>query len=92
MNRAPARLVLLLCLLLAALPTTPLRAAALTGGIEGTVVDARTGQFLENARLSLAGSPVEAFTDQQGRFRLSPVPAGEARVTVFYTEIGRAHV
>ncbi|MBM3874858.1 MAG: carboxypeptidase-like regulatory domain-containing protein [Verrucomicrobia bacterium] len=63
----------------------PLAAAQPSGIIEGTVANARTGEFLENTRVTLAGAGRVVFTDSEGRFRLAPVPAGEARLTLFYT-------
>jgi iron complex outermembrane recepter protein len=63
------------------------RAAAqiATGTIEGRVYDAARGMFLENAHVTLEGTAQEAFTDSAGQFRLTNVPAGEARVKVFFT-------
>lgn len=63
------------------------RAAAqiATGTIEGRVFDAARGMFLENAHVTLEGTAQEAFTDSSGQFRLTNIPAGEARVKVFFT-------
>ncbi len=56
-----------------------------TGMIEGRVVNARSGDYLAGARVTVAGTALETFTDEAGSFRLTNVPAGTARVTVFYT-------
>ena len=55
------------------------------GIIEGRIVNARTGEFLEGARVRLGTSAVEAFSDSGGFYRLAPAPAGPAQVSVFYT-------
>ena len=55
------------------------------GSIEGRVFNATTGANLERARVTLDGTQLETFTDEEGRFRLASVPAGTAQVRVFYT-------
>lgn len=59
--------------------------APAVGAIEGRVQNARTGEYIEGARLTVEGTRLETFTNRDGEFRLSNVPAGAARVTVFYT-------
>ena len=59
--------------------------APASGTIEGRVSNPRTGEYLENARLSIAGTTLETFTDLDGSYRLINVPAGSARVSVFFT-------
>lgn len=56
-----------------------------TGTVEGRVLNANNGSYLTNARVSVDGTTVQAFTDRNGGFRLTDVPAGEAKITVFYT-------
>ena len=56
-----------------------------TGTIEGRVLNPRTGEYVEGARLTVTGTTLEAFTDSGGTYRLKAVPAGTAQVTVFYT-------
>ncbi len=58
---------------------------AVVGIIEGRVLNARTGEYLENARVTVDGTSLETFTDEGGTYRLTQVPAGTARVKVFYT-------
>src|SRR2546423_1589118 len=59
--------------------------SAPTGMIEGRVLDAARGEYLENARVTIEGPPLEAFTDAGGYFRLVNVPAGVAKLHVFFT-------
>ncbi len=55
------------------------------GMIEGRVQNARTGEYLERARLQLSGTTQETFTDADGYFRFARVAPGEAIVQVFFT-------
>ncbi|MDE3084145.1 MAG: carboxypeptidase regulatory-like domain-containing protein, partial [Verrucomicrobiota bacterium] len=59
--------------------------AAGTGTIEGRVQNADTGTYLNNARVTVEGTNVEAFTNAAGEYRLTNVPEGTAKVDVFYT-------
>ncbi|MGH7957736.1 MAG: TonB-dependent receptor domain-containing protein, partial [Opitutaceae bacterium] len=59
--------------------------AAGTGTIEGRVLNASNGSYLTNARVTVEGTNIQAFTDPAGRYRLTDVPAGETKVKVFYT-------
>ena len=56
-----------------------------TGTIEGRVFDAGRGEYLERAHLTIEGTTLEAFTDSSGQYRFSNVPAGSAKVKVFFT-------
>jgi hypothetical protein len=58
----------------------------LTGTIEGRVFDAGRGEYLENALVSVEGTALETLTDATGAYRLSAVPAGNARLKVFYLQ------
>ena len=60
-------------------------AAGATGTITGRVSYAVSGEFLELARVTLEGTGREAFTDSAGGYAFAEVPAGEARLRVFYT-------
>ena len=62
-------------------------AEAATGTIAGRVMNPRTGEYIEGARLTVAGTTLEAFTDSGGSYRLTLVPAGAAQVTAFYTGV-----
>src|SRR5687768_9229694 len=59
------------------------RAAA--GVIEGRVINARSSEYLEKARLTIEGTSLETFTNSDGQFRLVGVPTGPAKVRVFFT-------
>jgi iron complex outermembrane recepter protein len=67
--------------------TVPLPGAtsAATGTIEGRVLNSRSGEYVENARVTVEGTSLETFTDADGNYRLSQVPAGTARVRAFFT-------
>src|SRR5205823_82998 len=56
-----------------------------TGTIEGRVFNARNGTTIENARVSIDGTSLITFTDADGNFQLTHVPAGSARMRVFFT-------
>jgi iron complex outermembrane receptor protein len=58
---------------------------AAVGTIEGRVLNARSGEYVEGARITVPGTTLETFTEADGTFRLTNVPAGPARVTTFYT-------
>ena len=68
------------------------------GAIIGRVLNADTGQYIFNARVSVrraggtadAASPRETLTDDQGNFRLSNVPAGELSLHVSSTGLASA--
>jgi iron complex outermembrane receptor protein len=65
----------------------PVAAAQQTGSITGRVQNVVTGQYLSNARVTVRGTDLVAFTDQAGTFRIAAVPAGPAVVEVFYTDL-----
>lgn len=55
------------------------------GAVEGRVLNVGTGRYLNNARVTVDGTTLEAFTDSFGNYRLDGVPAGEAKVRTIYT-------
>ena len=55
------------------------------GSIEGRVLNARNGEYVASARITVEGSALETLTESDGTFRVTHVPAGAVRVTVFYT-------
>ena len=68
--------------------TAAAQSAGATAGpsaIEGRVISARSGEYLEKARLTVEGTSLEAFTNSDGQFRLVGVPSGPAKVRVFFT-------
>jgi TonB-dependent receptor len=74
----------LLALLLPALPAAS-AATTSTGSIEGRVMNVASGDFLSRARVTVAGTAAEAYTDDRGEYRLTSVPAGRAEVRVNFT-------
>ncbi len=58
-----------------------------TGTITGRVQNIATGQYLNKARVTLKGTTQTVLTDNFGVYRLVNVPAGEATVEVFYTDL-----
>src|ERR1051325_11680444 len=56
-----------------------------TGHIQGRVLNASNGAYLTNARVAVVGTSLETFTNNFGDYRLEGVPAGVAKVSVFYT-------
>jgi TonB-dependent receptor len=73
----------LACAALAAAPASAQSTA--TGTVEGRVLNVRNGEYLERARVTVEGTSLETFTDASGQYRLTGVPAGAARVRVFFT-------
>ena len=76
------------CLALAGLTLFTLSSVAQTAGtgaITGRVLNVATGKYLTNARVTVEGTNLEALTNEHGEFRISGVPAGEARVRVNYS-------
>jgi iron complex outermembrane receptor protein len=53
--------------------------------IEGRVKNAASGNYLNNARVAIEGTTIETFTNSDGEYRLSNLPAGAARLKVYYT-------
>jgi hypothetical protein len=56
-----------------------------TGSIEGRIQDINTGDYLNNARVTIDGTTLSTLTNQFGEYSFAEVPAGEVRVTVFYS-------
>lgn len=72
------------CLFALSLQAQP---ASSGGTIVGTVANATTKQFLRTAEIRVEGTNLVTFSDADGSFRLSNVPAGPQRVTVTYAGI-----
>jgi TonB-dependent receptor len=69
----------------ALLAATTAMVAQTTGSIQGRVLNATNGSYVTNARVTVEGTTLQAFTDASGRYRLDGVAPGAARVHVFYT-------
>ena len=55
------------------------------GTIEGRVFNARSGEYMEKARVTAEGTGIEVLTDSTGFYRLTAVPVGSLRVKAFFT-------
>lgn len=62
---------------------------AATGIVEGRIVNAASGNILENARVTVEGTNLEAQTAATGEYRLINVPAGEVKISAYYSEFVR---
>src|SRR5438067_2960607 len=60
-------------------------ALAQTSSISGRVQNEATGQYLNNARVSIKGTDQTAFTDDTGTFRLAGIPSGTITLEAFYS-------
>ena len=58
---------------------------AKTGEIVGRVFNPATGEYVRNAEVRLAGGSQVVVTADDGSFRLTDVPAGQASIAVTYT-------
>jgi iron complex outermembrane receptor protein len=96
MNPAPLSLlhqIARACLVLVSFAlVTSAHAQAATGTIEGRVLNADNGRYLNNARVTIAGTNLEALTDTLGQYRLTGVPAGDAKLKVFFTGLAPQEV
>jgi hypothetical protein len=80
LGRATYLISLLTALALgAALPAQP----DTSGTVTGRVSFARTGEYLERARLTLDGTERETFTDALGAYTFTNLPVGDHTVRVF---------
>lgn len=59
--------------------------SAATGVVAGRVQNTAARLSLENARVRVDGSNRETFTDVFGEYRFPDLPAGEVKLTAFYT-------
>src|SRR5688572_33483894 len=60
--------------------------------ITGRVLNAASGLYLNNARVSIPGTTLTALTDQTGTYRLLNVPPGRVTVEAFYTGLDTQQV
>ncbi|MSU24994.1 MAG: hypothetical protein EXS32_14395 [Opitutus sp.] len=88
-SHSVARLIGWLALAVAPLPAAESADARSTGTIEGRVSNPAAGENLERARVTIEGTALETFTDADGYYRITNVPAGTAQVTAFYTGLLR---
>ncbi len=83
---------LALCVLLALVGVTGAGRAAESGVISGTVNNSATGNLLEGAKVSIAGTGLSDFTDNTGRFVLTGVPAGIRELVVTYIGLDTSRI
>jgi TonB-dependent receptor len=55
------------------------------GSIAGRVLNETSGSYLNNARVVVPGTGLEAFTNDSGEYRLNGVPAGPVQLAVSFT-------
>src|SRR5688572_26264473 len=77
------KLATVLILIAGVPPATAQNAPA--GSIHGRILDVNTGNYLDNARVTIGGTNLTALSNGFGEFQLTNVPAGEVVVTVFYS-------
>lgn len=58
---------------------------AATGIIRGRVINESTGSYLNNARITVKGTTIEAFTNATGEYWLTNVPSGDAAIEAGFT-------
>lgn len=66
--------------------------SAASGGVRGRVFDTASGEYVRNAEVRIEGTPIVAYSEDGGAFRLSGVPAGEVTVLVRYAGLQEARV
>ncbi|MBI5693277.1 MAG: TonB-dependent receptor [Verrucomicrobia bacterium] len=64
------------------------RGAPATGAVIGRVLNTTSGNYLNNARVAVEGTNLEAYTDENGDYQLAAVPAGTARLVATFTGLG----
>lgn len=64
-------------------PSAPAQTST-TGTISGRVYEGATGKSLQGAVVKIAGTAISDYTDPDGRYQLSGVPAGTATVEIDY--------
>jgi TonB-dependent receptor len=60
-------------------------ASAATGTLQGRVLNQDNSSYLENARITVEGTTLQAFSNKFGEYRLADVPVGDVKVKVFFT-------
>lgn len=59
--------------------------APATGTIEGRIINATNGSYLNNVRVAVQNTLLETTTNQSGNYRIAGVPAGTANLSVTFT-------
>ncbi|MBA2541046.1 MAG: TonB-dependent receptor, partial [Deltaproteobacteria bacterium] len=65
--------------------------SATSGAIQGTVVDVKTGEKLVGVTVTVTSTSLQgaqtAITDENGFYKISPLPPGDYLVTFYYLEL-----
>lgn len=77
---------------LALATTSSAQEAGQTGSIAGRVENSAIGMFLDNARVRVAGTNRETFTNQAGEYRFDNLPVGSVTIEVYYTGLEDARM
>jgi len=86
-KKSPKSLRITMMLALAMGLSSPLlraQEANTIGGIDGTVLDANSGKYLEGAEVSLEGKDISVNTERDGSFNIIGLPAGTYTIVVKY--------
>ncbi len=75
----------LIALAIGWLATVTATFAQTTGTVQGRVYNPTSQEYVRNAEVRLAGTNQVTYTESDGTFTLSNVPAGAATVTITYT-------
>jgi len=62
--------------------------SATTGIVQGRVLNESNGLYLNNARVAVKGTGIEAYTNADGFYVLANVPAGEVEVVASFVGLG----
>lgn len=63
-----------------------------TGIVQGRVLNESNGLYLNNARVFVKGTALEAFTNANGYYVLTNVPAGEVEISAAFVGLGEKSV
>ena len=77
--------LVLLSLITALWAAAPAQAQSTQGTVQGRVYNPSTKQYVRNAEVRLAGTNQVTYTENDGSFTFSNVPAGTAEVTVSFS-------
>ncbi|MBK9991794.1 MAG: carboxypeptidase-like regulatory domain-containing protein [Verrucomicrobia bacterium] len=86
-GRSPSRIRRLAGFLIAVMSFAALAAtaSAQNATITGHVLNSSTGEFLKYAQIQVVGTDRVAFSEEGGQFKLTNVPAGQAKLITTYT-------
>src|SRR5262245_60143268 len=85
LNSLPLRLARVVALFLAFGAVAAVAQPAGTGSISGRILNPATGEYVRNVEVSVRGTTLTTVSADDGSYRITGVPAGEAVVVVNYT-------